>query len=64
MAISNEQDASCDISVGNAASYFQQYKLSREVKTKQTDTQVTYGKGLLINMKKLVLGPYLPDFTS
>ena len=27
-------------------------------------TQVTYGKGLLINMKKLVLGPYLPDFTS
>ena len=27
-------------------------------------TQVTYGKGLLINMQKLVLGPYLPDFTS
>ena len=27
-------------------------------------SQVTYGKGLLINMQKLVLGPYLPDFTS
>ena len=27
-------------------------------------TQVTYGKGLLINMQKLVLGAYLPDFTS
>ena len=28
------------------------------------NTQVTYGKGPLINMQKLVLGAYLPDFTS
>ena len=27
-------------------------------------TQVIYGKGLLINMQKLVFGAYLPDFTS
>ena len=27
-------------------------------------SQVTYGKGLLINMQKLVLGAYLQDFTS
>ena len=26
--------------------------------------QVTYGKGLLINMQKLVFEAYLPDFTS
>ena len=32
--------------------------------TTERHTQVTYGKGLLINMQKLVLGPYLADFTS
>ena len=28
------------------------------------DTQVTYGKGILISMQKLVFGAYLRDFTS
>ena len=27
-------------------------------------SRVTYGKGLIINMQKLVFGGYLPDFTS
>ena len=35
-----------------------------EIPLPYENTQVTYGKGLLINMQKLVLGAYLPDFTS